>query len=288
MTVAIVLLALGGLVLLVGLLCWCRGVALGTPAQFIGGMVAFGLTLSGIFFLTQDLLNAAARSSVAHNEPNPAEPSNEVSPKQFVEKEALQALSEPLRQRLPRLHQSTVATFVERPDFGIRRMDGFRPDALRQPNLVLANPNQLRMATQELEAVKQSESVHLNLQEVLRRRDLESGAGEGNSDGKSAWTVSQVQLVGLTKNPKPVVYLSDHLPKMDKAHEVPTRALDEFEIAALEALNNGEELKVEQRGEEIRILGPIRADARCVACHAKEGQMLGAFSYRLTRAPVKK
>ena len=102
------------------------------------------------------------------------------------------------------------------------------------------------------------------------------------------WSLRKVQLVGLTKNPKPVVYDADKVPGMKGVKEIPTRELDAFEKKALEALQSGDNLKVERRGAEIRAMGPIYAGKQCLACHDKPGEMLGAFTYVLEREAVKK
>ena len=83
-----------------------------------------------------------------------------------------------------------------------------------------------------------------------------------------------MQLVGLIKNPKPVVYLTDKIPDMKEAKEakeVPTRELDAFEKAALETIKGGESLKAEKHDKSMGVLGPIFAGQRCVKCHETEG-----------------
>lgn len=102
------------------------------------------------------------------------------------------------------------------------------------------------------------------------------------------WNVRKVQLVGLTKNPKPVVYDAAKVPGMKGVKDIPTRELDAFEKKALEALQSGDNLKVERHGAEMRVMGPIYSGKQCLACHDKPGEMLGAFTYVLERQPVKK
>ena len=66
----------------------------------------------------------------------------------------------------------------------------------------------------------------------------------------------------------------------------PTRTLDLFEAAALPVLQRGEDLARERKGDQLRILGSIRAGQPCLKCHeAQRGDLLGAFSYALRREP---
>jgi hypothetical protein len=65
-----------------------------------------------------------------------------------------------------------------------------------------------------------------------------------------------------------------------------TRTLDLFEEAALPALRDGDDLFIASRGEMVRMLGAVRATKTCQQCHdAGVGDLLGAFSYTLRRAP---
>jgi hypothetical protein len=103
---------------------------------------------------------------------------------------------------------------------------------------------------------------------------------------KERWRLRRLELVSLLKFPAPAVYLSENLPRMDELREAPTRPLDPFERGALLALRRGEDLVVRQDGERLRVLGSIRAAKQCLDCHEVErGTLLGAFSYKLRRAP---
>jgi hypothetical protein len=102
------------------------------------------------------------------------------------------------------------------------------------------------------------------------------------------WSVLKVQLVGLTKNPKPVVYDTENVPGMKDVQDIPTRELDAFEKQALEALQSCDNLRVDRRGDKMRVMGPIYAGKQCLTCHDNPGAMLGAFTYVLERQPVKK
>ncbi len=101
----------------------------------------------------------------------------------------------------------------------------------------------------------------------------------------SAWKVERVELVGLLKHADPVVYQSERLPAMADVKDAPTRSLDAFETAGLEAIQRGEDGFAGRRGDEVRFVGAVRSANACVGCHGGErGDLLGAFSYRLRPA----
>jgi hypothetical protein len=72
------------------------------------------------------------------------------------------------------------------------------------------------------------------------------------------------------------------------ARQAKRRPLEEFERLGLDAVRRGEEL-VWTREAPTRMFGAIRAKVDCLHCHAKakEGELLGAFTYYLN-APVDK
>ncbi len=191
------------------------------------------------------------------------------------------------------LHHYTVENFIDRPNFGIRRMPVRIDDLLTNPKATpkpdakdktapVANPVPPPQVEQPGNKAKEP---HYAVQ------DLFGNDGQFRiltADKKEAWKVRKVQLVGLLKNPTPVVYLTDKMPDMKEAKEakeVPTRELDVFEKAALETIKGGESVKAEKHDKTMRVLGPIYAGQRCVKCHEQKGQLLGAFSYELERVP---
>jgi hypothetical protein len=99
------------------------------------------------------------------------------------------------------------------------------------------------------------------------------------------WQVQTLELVGLLLHDEPVVYVSEHLPRMDELVEMPTRALDKFETIGLEALRGGDDLFVRDIAVGTkRMLGPLRSTKQCITCHGcGYGDLLGAFSYTLGR-----
>jgi hypothetical protein len=103
------------------------------------------------------------------------------------------------------------------------------------------------------------------------------------------WRVESIELVGLLLHQKPVVYVTASLPRMEELRAASTRALDAFEAVGLAELKKGEGLFVSESKAGLRLLGSIRATEHCTACHGGDGgELLGAFSYALTRAPAKR
>ena len=97
-----------------------------------------------------------------------------------------------------------------------------------------------------------------------------------------------LDLVSVLKFEAPAVYLTESLPRMDELRDAPTRPLDAFEQEALAALRRGEDLMAQETSDRMRMLGSLRAAKQCVGCHnAEHGELLGAFTYKLTRQPDK-
>ncbi len=109
-------------------------------------------------------------------------------------------------------------------------------------------------------------------------------AGEG--DLAERWHLNRVELVGLLASDEFRVYVSERLPAMDELKGVPTRRLDDFELAALPRLLQGETTHSAATPNRIRMLGALRASTQCLECHSvREGDLLGALSYELVRTP---
>ena len=100
------------------------------------------------------------------------------------------------------------------------------------------------------------------------------------------WKLARLELVSLLKHDGPRVYLSEHLPRMEDLSSAKTRALNDFETQALEALRQGEDLRTSATPNRIEMLGALRATAQCSRCHqVPRGTLLGAFTYDLRREP---
>jgi hypothetical protein len=108
-----------------------------------------------------------------------------------------------------------------------------------------------------------------------------------NDATRPKWSIDRLELVSLLKFDEPRVYVLDHLPRMDQlsSDTAPTRELNEFEASALEKLRLQEDLVVHSEAESYQMLGSLRAAKQCLDCHnVQRGELLGAFSYRLTLA----
>lgn len=109
---------------------------------------------------------------------------------------------------------------------------------------------------------------------------------KGREKAKERWVLRRLELVSLLKHDKPVAYVSDELPRMDKLKEARTRPLDAFEEQGLKRLQGGQDLVTEATTNRIRMLGSLRAGKQCLDCHrAERGELLGTFSYELLRDP---
>jgi hypothetical protein len=100
------------------------------------------------------------------------------------------------------------------------------------------------------------------------------------------WKLQTVELVSLLLHDEPLVYVSDRLPSMSHADDLPSRPLNEFEDFGLHALRNGDDLFTSREADGVRMLGAIRSAKQCAVCHGgSRGDLLGAFSYRLGLDP---
>jgi hypothetical protein len=98
------------------------------------------------------------------------------------------------------------------------------------------------------------------------------------------WRVQTLELVSVLLHDEPVVYVSDHLPRMEPRAGVATRPLDRFERYSLGSLRQGEDLFIAAENDGLRMVGAVRSTAQCVVCHdCRRGDLLGAFSYTLKR-----
>ncbi len=220
---------------------------------------------------------------------------------------------------MKKLHEQAFKTFALREGFGMERM--YRP---------LNAPPPEKWASEDIdkepkaELAKELEPLHgisaLNFSVFTRAPKEGLSVLKGNekhlvqaASVRSVWRMSQVDLVGLVKNPQPRVYISPAnpdmrpliaggngklaadaglpdfgllllAPDMEKLKELKQRDPDEFELAALDALSQGEDYFVRQKNREIRMVGSLRAVGQCASCHDVErGTLLGAFSYRLVK-----
>jgi len=206
------------------------------------------------------------------------------------------------------IHEDAIRMFVNQPGFGVARMIRITPDLLKrrlrheppipQPGAPSPSPwlmdslpdNSAKDAYDLLSRHQGSVVDFVNADNFGYIKDCRHVAGfqehqiSQTPSPSEPWKLQTLDLIGVVVHEKPVVYVSEHLPRMDELRAAPTRTLDDFEAAGLAALKRGEELFVRDRGDERRMLGAIRAARQCLACHGCErGDLLGAFSYRLTQ-----
>jgi hypothetical protein len=177
----------------------------------------------------------------------------------------------PSARQLGVLFDEATMDFVNRKGWGyvenIDRVAGFQVHHFRQtPQL-----------TAEKELFGDSALDEFHVRETRNRFDARAAADAN-------WTVRKLELVSLLTHDEPCVYVSDDLPRMDRAAEYPVRPLDSFERRALGQLKRGEDIVNESTTNRVRMLGSLRAAKPCLQCHSvKRGELLGAFSYVLER-----
>ncbi len=208
--------------------------------------------------------------------------------------------------QLMRLHEEAVELFINSPGFGAIRMIYTTEDSLKENLRESSVPNQPGVRLDEKWSPGELRALPTEADEALLGMldqsilDFVYAKGFGYFKDRQhvagflthrfskvpkpvkSWKVQSIELVSLLTHDEPQVYVSTHLPAMDKMHDTPTRPLDRFESLALETLRHGEDLFSSQTGEGVRMLGAVRSGERCMLCHGSErGELLGAFSYRL-------
>ena len=221
---------------------------------------------------------------------------------------------------LRRVHRSTTERFIESSGFGEGRMRYITEARLRieEPRKIpLQEPycpepqnsaelDRLAVVIQPSEKVVADSLWGTHSESVLdfvnpegfgyiKDRDHVAGfqlhhfSGIPSIPTKDAkWLLVRLELVSLLKHEKPMVYLSEYLPKMDELSETAVREPSLFESDSIHKLYSGEDLIVEAANARISMVGSLRAGKQCLECHqAKRGTLLGAFSYEFQRAPHK-
>ena len=105
------------------------------------------------------------------------------------------------------------------------------------------------------------------------------------------WHINRIELVGMLLNDRPLVYIAQQgeLPTMENIGDRETRELSEFETRGLEAFADGHDTYISASLNRIEMMGALRAADSCLQCHdVQRGEVLGAFSYDILRAPVVK
>ena len=264
----------------------------GSVERFGLSGLAIALILGGTGMFAAEFIASSKRPEPSQGNPGNG---NAIDPDATKPVAQLPAASEPLTQQdranLDWLHRQTVEIFIDRPGFGMRRLMMPLQDVVTPPKLTSDSSAQVHLG-QDGPSVKLDPAVakllkdrdpHFAFHDLINRRWR--GAVEGNTE---MWSVRSVQLVGLFKNPKPVVYDSNNVPGMKDVKDLPTRDLNVFESRALESLRSGERVVADKSGKEMKVMAPIFAGNRCLSCHEQKGQMLGAFSYVLELGPPPK
>jgi len=214
--------------------------------------------------------------------------------------------------RLETLHVETVQAFIESPGFGVGRhnhhlsmSDNLFETAMRseKPAPQPGERSYVPLSSADFESPKFSTpsdaltKLHVNAYVDFAFvdgfgyfKDRQRVAGflpHGMSRAPEATggsALRTVDLVSLLIHQPYAVYISRELPRMDRLKDIPTRPLDLFEEASLQAIQQGKPLVVWEKDEHVRMLGAIRAVQQCVRCHdCQVGDLLGAFSYTFTR-----
>jgi bisphosphoglycerate-dependent phosphoglycerate mutase len=194
------------------------------------------------------------------------------------------------------LHSEAYQRFISQPGMGMSRM---------MPTLsVLARAWKVPEWTSEELAKEQPPVTGVKDLGLIHRFSLKNfGASNTKTDAERwedlakearikelkkeyLWEIKSLDLVGLVMHETPVVYVSQKIPEMKDLKKKPTREMDVFESEGLEELASGKGLYIRSKADTIRVLGPIHAAKACLKCHgdAKEGDLLGAFSYTLRQA----
>jgi len=101
------------------------------------------------------------------------------------------------------------------------------------------------------------------------------------------YSVDRLELVGLQTAPEPVVYVPLRHKLPFSRTDFQSRELSSFEQRALDRLRTGRtiELSPGSDPDTIEVMGALRGDGSCLKCHknVKEGELLGAFTYRMRR-----
>jgi len=110
----------------------------------------------------------------------------------------------------------------------------------------------------------------------------------GKANPASVYKIDSLELIGIAKHPHPVAFpVQQHQANVRAliTAVVVTRELTDFEKQALVNFSRGREVSADYDSMGGRmVVGAVRAQASCVSCHpgAKVGDVLGAFSYRLS------
>ena len=194
------------------------------------------------------------------------------------------------KEGLVQMHNRAVEVFIGRSGFGIERMPPPPLDSVVKPKSLAEKPQ----AGKDVAAKPPKREIkHAELESLVN--PLMRGQFM-TADKSEQWAVREVLLIGLIKHTEPVVYLPGQAAEEEapakgrnsKAKkEIKTRKLDTFESESIKVIQGGGELQAERKEKTMRAVAAIYAGELCLKCHEHEGQMLGAFAYRLERVALK-
>lgn len=187
------------------------------------------------------------------------------------------------------MHSEAYQHFIQQPGMGMGRMVPMLRTVQREWKTPQWTSEELYKQQSAPRGLNDLGAIHLLSVRFFGDSNAKSEDGPGRATGNShqkkafPWEVKSIDLVGIAMHETPVVFISENLPNMKDLSTRPTRELDLFESEGLEELMTGKALYVREKEGTIRVLGPLHAGKACLKCHhdAKEGQMLGAFSYTL-------
>ncbi|MBL8891831.1 MAG: hypothetical protein JNL67_17785 [Planctomycetaceae bacterium] len=204
------------------------------------------------------------------------------------------ALSFPFRDRLKLIHDAQFEQFVRSPQFGVGRLNRREVRYVEERrhwghvNVSEDTPLSrwpfvaihLNSFIDFLDPTTLGEKMETN--QYLRFKSHRIAIKPRSIEAPKTYTLERLELIGLLLHEGPVVYVTHDLPDMStiSSGEITTRAMSSFESDALVRILGGESLVVENEGENLRMVGALRAIDQCIDCHqVKSGELLGAFSY---------
>ena len=207
------------------LILFCRSylLALGSTdrisAKFIAGLLVLVLTGTGIFAVSRELLISDGGLDSVLTEPATPEPISDLAQHQLAE-----------------VHEETVRVFIGRLVFGHVRMP-IPTDINDVVKGLQSEPPKISDETLEylfdFPALEKGETKATNIHPAMKNFPEVWNTDDAHSANKlTQWTIKDLKLIGLSKNPTPIVYLTDRVPSMSERKKVPTRELDEFERTA--------------------------------------------------------
>ncbi len=127
-----------------------------------------------------------------------------------------------------------------------------------------------------------------------RRLTIECESSDKAAMAMGEYKLDSIELIGIAKHPTPVAFVAGthgSLSGIQKSFAMPVRDLTSFEQKALADLRGGRTLVSRMDdSSHATVVGAVPARRECVGCHqgAKVGDVLGAFSYRLSAIPTDK